>query len=247
MSRYLKRRRPLIREALARLSGTGTDEDASAEARDSEEASLEQPIRLNDVRMRTVVDVLLESGVTSVADLGCGEGRLLRDLLRKKQFEKIVGVDASVRTLERAQQRLKLEQMSDRQRGRIRLVHGALTYRDQRLSGYQAAVLVEVIEHIDPDRIGALESAVFEHMNPELVVVTTPNREYNARFENLKPGSLRHGDHRFEWTRSEFGEWVDGVTGRFPYRAEIKPVGDQDDVLGAPTQMAVFRRRGDSE
>src|SRR5690606_21358000 len=127
--------------------------------------------------------------------LGCGEGRLLRELLRQKQFERIAGVDVSVRALERAEQNLKLDEISDRQRGRIQLLQGALTYRDERLRGYQAAMLIEVIEHVDPDRLEALERAVFEYMNPEVVVVTTPNREYNVRFENLKPGALRHADH----------------------------------------------------
>lgn len=247
VSRYLTRRRPLIREALARLTGTESDEDASAEARDGEEAALEQPLHLKDERMRAVVNALLESGVTSVADLGCGEGRLLRELLRQKQFERIAGVDVSVRALERAEQNLKLDEISDRQRGRIQLLQGALTYRDERLRGYQAAMLIEVIEHVDPDRLEALERAVFEYMNPEVVVVTTPNREYNVRFENLKPGALRHADHRFEWSRAEFAEWVENVTSRFPYRAEISPVGEEDDALGAPTQMAVFRRTAGAE
>src|SRR5690606_7937055 len=118
---------------------------------------------------------------------------------------------------------------------------------DERLRGYQAAMLIEVIEHVDPDRLEALERAVFEYMNPEVVVVTTPNREYNVRFENLKPGALRHADHRFEWSRAEFAEWVENVTSRFPYRAEISPVGEEDDALGAPTQMAVFRRTAGAE
>jgi 3' terminal RNA ribose 2'-O-methyltransferase Hen1 len=242
VTRYLTRRRALVREALARLSGTGEDVDEVAEARDSEEAALEQPLRLNDQRVQVVTEELLAAGAASVVDLGCGEGRLLQGLLRHRQFQRIVGVDVSTRALERAEQRLKLDQMSDRQRERIRLLHGALTYRDQRLAGHDAAALVEVIEHIDPDRLPALESAVFEHMRPDLVLVTTPNREYNARFAGMAPGALRHGDHRFEWTRAEFARWTDQVASRFPYLPEIKPIGEEDGALGPPTQMAVFRK-----
>ena len=148
-----------------------------------------------------------------------------------------------MRSLERAEQRLRLDQMSDRQRNRIQVLHGALTYRDQRLEGYQAAALVEVIEHIDADRIPAVERTVFEFMQPTTVIVTTPNREYNARFDNMSEGALRHRDHRFEWTRKEFQDWSAHVANHFGYQVAIQPIGEVDESLGAPTQMAVFTKQ----
>ena len=158
-----------------------------------------------------------------MVDLGCGEGRLLRELLAKKQFEKIIGVDTALRSLERAERRLRLDQMSERQRARIDLLHGALTYRDRRLDGYDAAALVEVIEHVDADRLSALERSLFEFMAPRTVIVTTPNREYNTLFEGMAEGALRHRDHRFEWTRAEFEAWAeaspDDTAIRFASRA----------------------------
>jgi hypothetical protein len=99
-----------------------------------------------------------------------------------------------------------------------------------------------VIEHVDPDRLASVERAVFEFARPGLVVVTTPNREYNAKFEGMQPGQLRHPDHRFEWTRGEFQAWVEGVAGRFGYAARVEPIGEADEALGAPSQMAIFER-----
>jgi len=241
--RYLKHRSHLAREALARLADEDDpDPDASAERKESEEERLEAPLRLNDVRMEAVAEALRESGARRVLDLGCGEGRLLRDLLRQKQFVEIVGVDASVRALEIATTRLKLDRLAPRQRERIKLLHGALTYRDERLSGYDAAAAVEVIEHLDPDRLGAFERVLFEFARPQTIVVTTPNREYNAKFPNLAAGALRHRDHRFEWTREEFAAWATPVASAHGYRVEFAAVGEVDEAFGAPSQMAIFRR-----
>lgn len=243
VSRSLKRRRRLVREALARLTEESEADDADEPARQDEaEAALERPIRLNDLRMVRVAEVLAASGARRVVDLGCGEGRLLRELLANRQFEEVVGVDTALRSLERASQRLKLDRMPERQAARLKLLHGALTYRDRRLEGYDAATLVEVIEHVDLDRHPALERVLFECMAPPMVIVTTPNREYNALFENMPEGALRHGDHRFEWTRAEFDAWARGVAERFGYALRIEGIGEVHAELGAPTQMAILER-----
>src|SRR5262249_43494086 len=149
-----------------------------------------------------------EAGAHTIVDLGCGEGRLVRSLLRESWVERVVGVDVSWRALGYAARRLHLAEMAPRQRARVQLRQGALTYRDRALSGFGAACVVEVIEHLDPPRLAAFERVVFEHANPRVVVVTTPNIEYNVRFENLPAGALRHRDHRFEWTREEFSSWA---------------------------------------
>jgi 3' terminal RNA ribose 2'-O-methyltransferase Hen1 len=211
-------------------------------AKNAAEEKLEKPLRLHDQRLDRVTEVLKAAGVRRVVDLGCGSGKLLKRLLAERQFTEILGVDVGIQDLEIAVRRLRLETLSERQRARIKLVQGALTYRDRRIEGFDAAALVEVIEHVDPDRLGAVERAVFEFGRPGLVVVTTPNREYNARFEGMQPGQLRHADHRFEWTRAEFQAWVEGVACRFGYAARVEPIGEVDEALGAPSQMAIFER-----
>ena len=245
--RYLRHQRRLAREAIARLSEGDPDpggvpwQDTSEESIEIEE-SMERPIRLHDLRLEAVTTVLREHGAARVLDLGCGEGRLLQNLLRIDQFREIVGMDVSARSLEIAAQRLKLAQLPERQRERIRLLHGALTYRDARLAGYDGAAAVEVIEHLDPERLAAFERVLFEFARPATAVVTTPNREYNVNFPGLAEGALRHPDHRFEWTRAEFAAWADRVAGAHGYRVMVEPVGGVDPEHGAPTQMGIFRR-----
>jgi 3' terminal RNA ribose 2'-O-methyltransferase Hen1 len=187
-------------------------------------------------------DLLGQSAATSVADLGCGEGRLLALLLRHKRFTRLIGLDASARTLERAASRLKLDRPGAPAPERLTLLHGALTYRDARWKDVDAAALVEVIEHLDADRLPALADVVFGQARPRLVVVTTPNAEHNVLFEGMAPGALRHPDHRFEWTRAQFRDWVGEIATRYGYAARYEDIGDSHPEHGAPTQMAVLTR-----
>ena len=243
VKRYLRYQRSLTSEALERLLADEVpDPDAGRETNEVEEEAVEEPLRLNEARLGAVTSVLLARGATRVLDVGCGSGKLLRALLREAQFEQIVGVDISHRALELAASRLRLERLAPQQRERVRLFQTALTYRDQRLAGFDAAAVVEVVEHLDPPRLRAFERVLFGEAKPATVVLTTPNREYNARFEGLPAGSLRHRDHRFEWTRAELAEWAGEVGGRFGYGVRFLPVGPEDPELGAPTQMAVFER-----
>ena len=193
--------------------------------------------------MGAVMAALRGSGAKRVLDLGCGEGRLLRELLKDKTFAEIVGLDVSHRALEIASQKLRLEDLPRMQKERIRLIHGSLTYRDKRLGGYDAATVVEVIEHQDPPRLAALERVLFEFARPKTIIVTTPNVEYNAKFETLPAGKMRHKDHRFEWTRGEFQSWAGGIGERFGYSVRFLPIGPEDLSLGSPTQMGIFERQ----
>jgi 3' terminal RNA ribose 2'-O-methyltransferase Hen1 len=237
--RYLKQQASLYFPALAQL-----DEAAPAlEEPDSpgREEQLEERVSLRDQRLGSVQSVLKASGAKRVLDLGCGAGALLERLIRE-DYDLIVGVDVSARALEQAARRLKLDDMHDAQRQRIALLQSPLTYRDKRLIGFDAAVLVEVIEHLDLPRLAAAEQNVFGSARPGTVVVTTPNAEYNVLWETLPAGQLRHLDHRFEWTRDEFASWAQGVASRNGYKVRYLPVGPEDPQVGAPTQMAVFSR-----
>jgi 3' terminal RNA ribose 2'-O-methyltransferase Hen1 len=267
--RYLRHQPGLVAEATARLldEDCGGAEVAAAE-RDGEPANRVAPAgvaagetgavpgagaawgtgtpaehtRLRDLRVAAVVRELTAAGARRVLDLGCGDGRLLAALLSHPRFEEIVGVDASAAALDRAARRLHLDEMAPRQRERIRLLLGALTYADRRLSGYDAAVLAEVVEHVDAGRLAALEQAVLGMAAPRTVVVTTPNAEYNPRYPGLAPGAFRHPDHRFEWTKAQFRAWAEPVAARYGYAVRFEPVGETDPAWGPPTQMAVMHR-----
>jgi 3' terminal RNA ribose 2'-O-methyltransferase Hen1 len=216
--RYLRHQRSLADEALRQLlRDEEVDADEPAERHAREEEMLERPIRLDEQRIGAVVATLKASGAKAVVDLGCGEGKLVRALLREPSFERIVGLDVAHRALERAAERLRLESLPERERSRVTLLHGSLLYRDKRMAGFDAAALVEVIEHLDPPRLHAFERVVFEFARPRTVIVTTPNAEYNVHFEGLASGKLRHKDHRFEWTRAELEAWARTVADRFGY------------------------------
>lgn len=243
VNRALKFRRPLAREAIARLVADDVaDLNETDQERASEEQVLEERISLNDQRMGAVLAVLKETGAKRVIDLGCGEGRLLNALLKEKGFEHLAGMDVSVQALEYASSRLKLEHLPERVREKVELFQGGLTYRDSRITGYDTACAVEVIEHMDPSRVRAFERVVFEFGKPRTVIITTPNIEYNVRFEHLPAGRFRHRDHRFEWTRADFEKWASRVAKEFGYSVRFLPVGLEDRDVGPPTQMGVFSR-----
>jgi len=244
VNRYLKHRRGLARQALERLVPETRDEAIEELEKPTREDAIEAPIRLNDQRLEAVVEALRVAGARTVADLGCGEGKLLQRLVRERWVDSLIGLDASALSLDRATKRLKLNLAGGPPAERLRLLHGALTYRDKRWEGVDAAALVEVIEHLDPDRLPALQKIVFGLARPKAVVVSTPNADYNALFPNLPPGQLRHPDHRFEWTRAEFEVWARAIEQAFGYRCEIGGIGAVDAERGAPTQMAIFRREG---
>ncbi len=243
-TRYLKYQQSLKREALARLVESDTPGvEESAEQHDAEEAAIEGKMSLHQQRLGAVLATLKQSGAKRVLDLGCGEGKLLSLLLTETQFSDILGMDVSYRALEIAAERLHLERMPPKQRERINLIHGSLMYRDPRLEGYDAAAVVEVIEHLDPPRLTAFERVLFEFARPQWVAITTPNAEYNVKWEALPAGKLRHKDHRFEWTRAEFEAWAGRMSERFGYKARFLPIGDEDVLVGAPSQMGVFEKR----
>lgn len=242
VERYLKHQHHLKREALARLDDEQPAEEEASH--DAEETVAEEELKLYQQRLEAVLSVLEASGASRVLDLGCGRGRLLEALLQRPQFVEIVGVDVAHRTLERAAKHLQLDRLPPRQRQRIQLIQGSLTYRDSRLAGYDAAALVEVVEHLEPSRLPAFERVIFEFARPGTVVITTPNADYNIRWPSLPAGRFRHEDHRFEWSRAEFDRWAQQVAERFSYRVRFLPIGPEDAEVGAPTQMAVFTAAG---
>ncbi len=237
--RYLKNFKSLADQVMARLSDVPTPE-SEAETTPQREDQLERRINLNQQRLDWVVATLKARGAKRVVDLGCGEGKLISLLSQDVAFDQITGADVSVRALEIARERLNFDRLPEFQQQRITLMQSALTYRDKRLAGYDAATLIEVIEHLEPERLDALARVIFEHAKPSLVIVTTPNADYNVLFENLPVGKFRHPDHRFEWSRADFHAWATATAAAFGYTVDLAPIGQLDPDLGAPTQAAIF-------
>ncbi len=240
--RFLRYRGSLTREALVRLVDESVDPEADEVQREAEEEAVERKLSLNEQRLGTVVASLKSLGARRIVDLGCGEGKLIQAILDNSEFEYVLGMDVSARVLEIAARRLKLERLQQKRRERVDLMQGSLLYRDKRLEGFDAAAVIEVIEHMDDARLAAFERVLFEFAKPGAVVLTTPNVEYNVLFEGMEPEQLRHRDHRFEWTRSEFEGWAGGVAARYGYSIRFLPIGPIDPEAGPPTQMGVFTR-----
>lgn len=236
--RYLINLRSLSKIALAQLNDeTDTNNDAADQELNDVSQKKES---LHQQRLSLVAEKLKASGATSVLDLGCGEGKLIRKLLKEKQFMKIAGMDVSYSELTKCKERLYYDEMAPRQKERIDLFQGALTYKDKRLEGFDGAAIVEVIEHLDENRLKSLERVVFEFAKPKTVIVTTPNGEYNVLFENMPADTMRHTDHRFEWNRKEFENWGLLVAKNNNYKVHFLPIGEVDELHGAPSQMAIF-------
>ena len=262
-SRYLANRHVLVRTALGRLEDADdrpedesdrgpVDEESPAADPTAAESAAAPPAPLAERRVQAVIDVLRAERAPCVIDLGCGSGNLLSRLVADPYFERVAGADVSHRAIALAHRRLGVEPRPgfhprlrpeprpDDRPPRLEVFQGALTYADERFRGYDAAVLMEVIEHVDPPRLPAVERVVFGDARPRVVVVTTPNAEYNVRYDGLT--GPRHPDHRFEWTRREFRAWAEHAAAAYGYRIRYLPVGDDDPEVGPPTQMGVFTR-----
>ncbi len=238
--RYLIHRPRLTRLAISRLLDDDFDPDRMDQEHQQEEEILENPLSLNEQRISKVVSILKKLNVKRVIDLGCGEGKLLKKLVEDSRLTDITGFDVSYRFLEKLKKRLKLDLLPDRIRSRIHLLHGSLTYRDSRIAGFDAAAVIEVIEHLDQARLRAFERVLFEFARPNYIILTTPNVEYNIRFDQLSADKLRHRDHRFEWTRSEFQTWANNMSSQYNYSVRFLAVGEDDPKLGPPCQLALF-------
>lgn len=234
--RYLKFKQRYTRIAMSQLVA------ANENIEEEKEALLEKPISLNKQRTNKILETLADLPVKKVLDMGCGEGKLLKQLSNNKQFTQITGLDVSNQALAIAEDKLKLDRLPDSQRDRIRLLHGSLLCRDARIKHFDAICCIEVIEHIDEDRLPALEKVLFNCTEAPYVIITTPNSEYNQRF-GLTPEQVRHSDHRFEWSREQFKQWAQTITSEYDYKVTISGIGETDPVLGEPTQMAIFTLR----
>ncbi|MFQ4150194.1 3' terminal RNA ribose 2'-O-methyltransferase Hen1 [Arthrobacter sp. LAPM80] len=238
--RYLAHQQDLVAVADARIAGETYVPAENTTAPSPSTGAPAQPLRVQ--RAEAVMTALKDCGAHQVVDVGSGSGALLRRMQEDRFFTRILGTDVSAHPLEQAARAMNLDELADTDKARIGLLHSSVLYRDERIEGFDAMVLMEVIEHIEPSRLSALEDSIFAGAAPPTVIVTTPNAEYNHLYLALAEGSLRHDDHRFEWTRAEFAQWAEAVAERQGYGVEYRPVGEASVSAGAPTQMAIFRK-----
>lgn len=256
--RYLNRRKNLVDKVFEKFleEQPSIESEEEQEINDKEEAinentnenivkneqeeKVEKKLNLNQQRLGAILEIIKSIDAKKIIDIGCGEGKLISLLIKEKNLEKITGVDVSHSVLERAVGRLKLDRLPELIRKKIELFQGSLIYKDKRFSGYDIATVIEVIEHLDANRLNAFEKVLFRFAQPKTVIVSTPNREYNQNYKNLADGKLRHRDHRFEWTRDEFENWAKDVASNYGYTVKFIQVGEVDLEYGSPTQMGVF-------
>lgn len=202
----------------------------------------EKKQNLHDKRLQMVANAIQELGVKSVLDLGCGEGKLLKLLLKQKQLLKIAATDVAYKELLKAKENLYYEEMSPKQKERISFFQGSVMYKDRRMEGFEAIAVVEVIEHLELNRLKAFEQVLFQFAKPKYVILTTPNKEFNVMFDKMENEDMRHEDHRFEWTRKEFLDWANKISEKYEYYVEIKGIGEEEKNVGTPSQMAIFKK-----
>lgn len=240
--RYFDMRKSYASKAIGKLIETETQDDTEPELPTMQSETKEKKTPLNTLRMEAVKNAVLESGAQSVIDIGCGEGKLTGMLLHEQQIKRVTAADVSVHVLEKAKQKLHYDRMSPYKKNKLTLMQASLTYKDKRFSGHDAACVIEVIEHLDTQRISAFERVLFEYASPHTVILTTPNKEYNINYPILENGDLRHHDHRFEWTREQFRDWCEHICSTFGYSVKISNIGETDEIHGSPTQMGVFTK-----
>jgi small RNA 2'-O-methyltransferase len=195
---------------------------------------------LHEQRLEGVHTVVRTCGARSVLDLGCGDGDMLVRLAVDPRIEQIVGVDICGDSLGRLRNRLST--LDRNATTDVDLVQASIVETGARFGGFDCAILIETIEHIDPDRLTMLERAVFAGMRPATIVITTPNAEFNSLL-GVPADRFRHPDHRFEWDRTRFRRWATGVAARNRYDTTLRDLAGWHPKLGGASQMAVFESR----
>lgn len=201
-------------------------------------------------RYSFVKDILDTLQPESVVDFGCSECGIFRHLKEVTSLLRISLVDIDSSTLAVNKYRIRPHCYDYLQKRKnplhVQIFDGSATKFDKCLADYDAVVMVEFIEHLYEDDLKNVIKMVFGCINPNFVVMTTPNYDFNQLF----PGPLRfrHYDHKFEWTRNQFQTWCNEICETYGYDSTFHGIGegptDSPD-LGCCSQAAVLKRKGE--
>lgn len=197
------------------------------------------PRSLTMMREEALLAAIAQAAPRSVLDFGCGAGEVLERLAGVPGIERLTGIDISSEELASARRRLA-RALGHRPQLQVALHCASCSNPDPRFLGHDAVVAAELIEHLDEPRLAAFGRTLFGFVRSALILITTPNSEFNARWEQTR---LRHPDHQFEWSRAEFREWIAAQDCEREYEAQFLDVGTREPGIGAATQMALLRRR----
>ncbi len=178
-----------------------------------------------------------------VLDLGCGDGEFLLPLVGESWVQRVVGVEPAAARLASVQRAIGA--MEPAHRDKVTLLQGSVLDSAPWLAmarDCDAAVMIEVIEHLDPSQLSGLERVLFRDLAPRLAILTTPNADFN-RLLGVPDHRFRHPDHKFEWGRARFGKWAEAVAGRVGSSVTLHDLAGRHPDLGGASQMAVFVRQ----
>ena len=242
VGRYFSKDKKLAVKALEALKIDEIKNDDIEEDNTTSEKTIEKKVRLNDQRLETVKKTIIENNCKTVLDYGCGEGNLESILANESSISQITFTDISFNALKNTKFRIRSKMKNEDYDNKFSSFQSSLLYRDERCRNFDCICLIEVIEHIELNRLDTIVENIFGYYKSKIIIITTPNREYNIKYEFLEEDKLRHPDHRFEFTRDEFYKFVNNIVDndRYPYNAIIESIGEIDDTVGSPTMMAVF-------
>ncbi|CAE6512003.1 unnamed protein product [Rhizoctonia solani] len=244
-------------------------------------------------RQRWILETLRLHRARSVLDIGCGEGDLLNVLCkpaaaipndtssepgRDLDLTRVAALDIDPDVIQEAAQAATQDRHphylspwgSGEDGWYIRWAEldvavwlGRLQDLNPTFHGFDAIVSTEVIEHVPEDVLPAFSDVLLGTYSPRLLLLTTPNYTFNARFH--PPGVprkgfidptgqttrvFRHDDHKREWTVDEFDAWCRQAADKHGYDYTLGGVGlptERDPYereLGYASQTVLFIRRG---
>ncbi|KAM9620969.1 small RNA 2'-O-methyltransferase isoform 3-T6 [Morphnus guianensis] len=126
----------------------------------------------------------------------------------------------------------------------VTLHHGSVAHKDPCMLGFDLVTCIELIEHLEESELKKFPEVVFGFMAPSIVVISTPNSEFNPLFPGVT--LFRHPDHKFEWNRVQFQSWALETARRYDYSVEFTGVGHPPtgmENVGFCTQIGVFVRK----